>query len=148
MQTYGIRVRVSTIFGMEASTSRRSAVRNTWGALLDLRPLRGDRALQQGDLPTAAIYCSVSSIRLHGPLTLSLSRGELFQRVPFMVRQAHHERNVDECMKHDTSALGGGGGNRAVVGAAETTLKYSVNDVFKVAVSIGRLTPYGLARAP
>jgi len=42
----------------------------------------------------------------------------------------------------------GGEGNRTAVSAAEATLKFSINDAFKAAVSIGRLTPYGLARAP
>jgi len=60
MQTYGIRVRVSTVFGMEAGTPWRSVVRNKWSKLLDLQPLMGGRTLQQGDRPAAAIYCSVS----------------------------------------------------------------------------------------
>ena len=40
----------------------------------------------------------------YGPFTRSLSEGELFERVTFMVRQAHHERNVDEFMKHYSEA--------------------------------------------
>ena len=42
---------------------------------------------------------------LQSPFTLSLSKGEIYQGIPFMVRQAHHERIAKISLRHNASLL-------------------------------------------
>jgi len=51
-------------------------------------------------------WCPVTSISLQTPFVLSLSKGEQYREVPFMVGHAHHERIVKGLLKHYTRRLG------------------------------------------